>query len=81
MQQWLIALLELNNLQALIVYGSPYSWESLITHFPPEIPSIFTYGQMPLAQEIALQTIFDRLFETGLGQNKTSTLNPIEFTT
>lgn len=81
MQQWLIALLEVKQLQALIVYGSPYAWESLIAHFPPEIPCIFTYGQMPLSQEIALETLFDRLFETGLGQNKTSTLNPLEFTT
>jgi beta-glucosidase len=81
MQQWLMALLEVRNLQALIVYGSPYAWESLIAHFPAEIPSIFTYGQMPLAQEIALQSVFDRLFEPGLGQNKVSTLNPIEFTT
>ncbi|NJN75778.1 MAG: beta-glucosidase [Synechococcaceae cyanobacterium RL_1_2] len=38
---------------AIVIYGSPY----LSTQLPSTIPVIFSYGQMPLAQAIALQAL------------------------
>ena len=51
-------LLQAGDLQALVIYGSPYVVEHFLTVLPPEIPCIFSYGQMPDAQAIALQTLF-----------------------
>jgi len=45
------------DLQALIIYGSPYVLEHLPI-LPPEMPCIFSYGQMPAAQAIALDILF-----------------------
>ena len=52
------ALLEAEALTAIIFYGSPYLWESLQERLPSELPRIFTYGQMPMAQRVAMQTLF-----------------------
>jgi beta-glucosidase len=57
-QVWLDHLLETQQLQALIIYGSPYIRERFVPQLPPGIPAVFTYGQMPDAQAIALQTLF-----------------------
>lgn len=51
-------LLESGDLQALVVYGSPYVLDEFLPALPPEVPSIFSYGQMPAAQAIALKTLF-----------------------
>lgn len=58
-QRWLESLLAAGQLQAMILYGSPYIWEPLVSRFPPEIPSVFSYGQIPMAQAIALEKIVD----------------------
>ncbi len=51
-------LLNNNQLQALIIYGSPYLMADFAPHLPPEIPCIFCYGQMAAAQKIALDRLF-----------------------
>lgn len=57
-QDWLDWLLQTGQLQALVVYGSPYALERFLPQLPAQVPSVFTYGQMPQAQAIALQTLF-----------------------
>jgi beta-glucosidase len=56
-QTWFKHLLERQELQALIIYGSPYLVEQFLPHLPAEIPCVFSYGQMPTAQAIALETL------------------------
>lgn len=56
-QTWTKKLLTSGNLQALVVYGSPYILDRLLP-LPPELACIFSYGQMPLAQEIVMKTLF-----------------------
>ena len=51
-------LLQLEELQALVIYGSPYVYQSFRTLLPETLPSIFTYAQTPQAQAIALETLF-----------------------
>ena len=51
-------LLGAGDLQALVLYGSPYVLEHFLLVLPPEIPCVFSYGQMPDAQAIALKTLF-----------------------
>lgn len=53
-KDWLIYLLQTDQLLALVIYGSPYVMESLVAQLPANIPYSFTYGQMPLAQSIVL---------------------------
>ncbi|MGK7900801.1 MAG: glycoside hydrolase family 3 N-terminal domain-containing protein [Hormoscilla sp.] len=52
------ALVKAKKLQGLIIYGSPYILDKSIPELPPEVPYVFTYGQMPEAQAIALATLF-----------------------
>lgn len=59
-QDWLEALVTTGQLQALVIYGSPYVLERL--PLPPALPYVFTYGQMPAAQAIALNTLFKTPF-------------------
>jgi len=47
------------DLQALVIYGSPYVLEQFLPVLPPEMPCIFSYGQMPFAQAIALDKLFN----------------------
>ncbi len=58
-QRWLESLLEAEQLQALILYGSPYVWQQLVPLLPSNLPAVFSYGQMPLAQAIALDKLLD----------------------
>jgi beta-glucosidase len=51
-------LLQLEELQALVIYGSPYVYQKFRTLLPETVPSIFTYTQTPLAQAVALETLF-----------------------
>lgn len=57
-QAWFDELLQSHQLQALIIYGSPYVLDAFLPQLPPELPYVFTYGQMPAAQAIALQTLW-----------------------
>lgn len=45
------------NLQAVVIYGSPYVWQQLQSLLPSGIPCVFSYGQMKTAQVIALQPL------------------------
>lgn len=59
---WLRALLQSQHLQALVLYGSPYILEKFLPSLPVDLPYVFTYGQMPQAQAIALKALLgDRL--------------------
>ena len=43
------------DLQAVVVYGSPYVLEQLV--LPDSLPWMFSYGQMPMAQSLALESL------------------------
>jgi beta-glucosidase len=51
-------LLTTKDLQAFVLYGSPYVWQQFIPLLPMDIPGVFSYGQMPAAQDSALRTLF-----------------------
>jgi len=57
-QDWFKQLLKTGELQAVLIYGSPYVLDQFLPHLPPTIPYIFCYGQMPTAQAIALEMLF-----------------------
>ncbi len=59
---WFQALVKAEKLQALVIYGSPYILEKIMPELPPEVPYVFTYGQMPEAQAIALSTLRNSKF-------------------
>ena len=63
------ALLKTGQIQALIVYGSPYVFQ-WFRQQSGDIPYLFSYGQQPSAQKIALETIFEG---TTSGENQTDT--------
>ncbi len=46
-----------NNLQAVVIYGSPYTYRQLQPLLPAGTPCVFTYGQMKRAQAIAIQPL------------------------
>ncbi|MGB7487852.1 MAG: glycoside hydrolase family 3 N-terminal domain-containing protein [Phormidesmis sp.] len=48
-----------NNVQAVVIYGSPYVWQQLQPLLPTKTPCVFTYGQMKRAQAIALQSLLN----------------------
>jgi beta-glucosidase len=54
----LAMLLTMQQLEAVILYGSPYVYQDLLAIVPEEIPFIFGYGQMPIAQRIVLDQLF-----------------------
>lgn len=47
------------NVQAVVIYGSPYVWQQIQTILPAQTPCVFTYGQMKEAQAIALQPLLN----------------------
>jgi beta-glucosidase len=51
-------LLETGELQAIAIYGSPYTLEKFLPEFPPHLPYAFSYGQMPPAQQLVLATLW-----------------------
>jgi beta-glucosidase len=60
---WIQELLEQNRLAGLVVYGSPYLWQSLRELLPPDVPAAWSPGQMPAAQALVLR-------QMGLGQDE-----------
>jgi beta-glucosidase len=63
-EPWAAALEQLQRagrLAGVAVYGSPYLWDSLRQSLPPGTPAAYSPGQMPLAQQAALEAL-------GLGQ-------------
>lgn len=59
-QNWFDHLLKSQQLQALIIYGSPYVLEQFLPLLPSTVPYVFSYGQMQLAQAIALTALFSQ---------------------
>ena len=51
---WIEHLLSQQRLAGLVVYGSPYLWQSLRELLPPELPAAWSPAQMPEAQALAL---------------------------
>ncbi len=45
------------SLQAIVIYGSPYVWQQIQPLLPAKTPSVFSYGQMKMAQAIALRPL------------------------
>jgi beta-glucosidase len=58
------AVIKTQQLQAVVVYGSPYGLEQLLPLVPTSVPYVFSYGQMPTAQAIALHSL--RIFGSSL---------------
>ncbi len=48
-----------SNVQAVVIYGSPYVWQQIQALLPEGTPCVFTYGQMKAAQAIALQSLLN----------------------
>lgn len=63
-------LLQNGELQALVVYGSPYAYQRLREVIPTGVLSIFTYAQIPMAQAIALHTLFKVLVNISTPKNQ-----------
>ena len=57
-EAWVKRLLKTNDLQALVIYGSPYVLRQFLPELPNNMPYVFSYGQMPQAQAIALDFLF-----------------------
>ncbi|MBE9130359.1 glycoside hydrolase family 3 protein [Tychonema sp. LEGE 07196] len=57
-RDWFKKLLSTGELQAVLIYGSPYVLEQFLPHLPPSIPYVFCFGQMPAAQSLALELLF-----------------------
>lgn len=53
-QAWFEFLLATHQLQALAIYGSPYALAQFQSQLSEDIPCAFSYGQMPLAQNLLL---------------------------
>ncbi len=59
-EPWAAAVRQLQaagRLAGLVVYGSPYLWEQLEPLLEPHLPGVYSPGQMPLAQELALAAL------------------------
>ncbi len=56
-RDWVKELLKNGQLAAIAIYGSPYAIEALLADAPADLPYVFSYGQMPAAQAIALKTL------------------------
>ena len=52
-------LIESDRLMALIIYGSPYVLQWFLERIKPKTPWVFTYGQMDVAQAIAISVLFN----------------------
>ncbi len=59
---WFKKLLQTGELQALVVYGSPYTLKQLSADLPKEITYVFSYGQTIPAQALVLETLFGHSF-------------------
>ncbi|MEG5017675.1 MULTISPECIES: glycoside hydrolase family 3 N-terminal domain-containing protein [unclassified Microcoleus] len=57
-QDWFKKLLKTGELQAVLIYGSPYVLEQFLPHLPPSLPYVFCFGQMPTAQSLVLEVLF-----------------------
>jgi beta-glucosidase len=51
--------LRIGTIGGLAIYGNPYVLEWFRPHLPLDLPWVFSYGQMPLAQELVSQVLFE----------------------
>ena len=58
-QTWFDYLCQTKQLQALLIYGSPYALDTFLAVLPEGVPYGFSYGQMPVAQAIILEQLFE----------------------
>jgi beta-glucosidase len=57
-RDWFEYLLQTEQLQALVLYGSPYNLAEFTDRLPADVPYVFSYGQLPIGQHIALKALF-----------------------
>lgn len=57
-QTWFNFLYQNQQLQGLVIYGSPYVVKQLLSDLELSIPLVFSYGQTEEAQAIALRALF-----------------------
>ncbi len=60
-EPWVNTVIQLQQhkrLSGVVVYGSFYLWKDLLTVLEPSVPAAFSPGQMQLAQEKVLQSLF-----------------------
>lgn len=65
-QEFYQQLLQHNQIEALIIYGSPYVLDWLLSQLTPNTPWLFSYGQMSSAQAIVHQNLFGLLISQSL---------------
>jgi beta-glucosidase len=58
LHRWLEILSQEDRLQGFILYGSPYEWEGYLACLATHVPAVFSYGQMAMAQQVALKALF-----------------------
>jgi beta-glucosidase len=58
LKQYFTGLTEKDNLQGILIYGSPYIFDWFCQEIPPEMPCLFSYGQFDLAQQMMLESLF-----------------------
>ncbi len=63
MQENYQRLLTKNQIQALVIYGSPYVLKWFRSQLLEETPWLFSYGQMPYAQRIVCENLFPMYHE------------------
>ena len=59
-EPWRAAVLQLQRLKrlaGLLIYGSPYLWEELQPLLDSTLPALYSPGQMPVAQRLALREL------------------------
>ncbi|MGC6482775.1 MAG: glycoside hydrolase family 3 N-terminal domain-containing protein [Synechococcus sp.] len=52
------------RLAGLVIYGSPYAWDTLRTRLAPSIPAAYCPGQMPDAQAMVLRGLINSMNTT-----------------
>ncbi|MBP0004876.1 MAG: beta-glucosidase [Cyanobacteria bacterium SBC] len=57
-EAWLNKLLKTGDLEAVAIYGSPYTYQNLSQNLPSQLPTVFSFGQMPQAQTVTLGILF-----------------------
>ena len=57
----------LNRLAGVVIYGSPYLWESLQAVLPSDCPAAYSAGQMQEAQDQVLTALFPNAAPAGDG--------------
>ena len=65
-EDWFNKLLSTQNLQALVIYGSPYVLQRFLPKLPADMPYVYSYGQTLQAQAIALKVVFSQTGSTTL---------------